>query len=155
MAFEILLKAATRELEETEAEWKLRLRQLNRDIQATKLELRRTQLYALGIVSGITSMLSVLVGFLPQPLQIVGSAIVNLVQTTVSTLVALAAAYTAGGPWFWVQAIMTGIAIGFAAVGLVTAVMGQQQLETDVERFGRGVHDVLRGLDNLRYNLGV
>ena len=151
----VKLRADDSELEEKEAEWRLRLRQLNRDISHTKLELRRTQLYAIGVLSSVVSIASSLMMFLPEPFRVIGQAAVNVVTTTISALSAVALAFTAGGPLFWFQAAIAAVAVGIAVYSLGAVVTNQEKMDTDITRFTTMLQRLSNSLTSITHSLGV
>lgn len=154
---DITIKARldTQEAEEQESEWRLRLRQLNRDISQTKLELRRTQLYAVGLMSSIMGITSALITFLPEPFRLVGQAAVGVITTTITALSAVALAYSAGGPLFWFQAAMAAVGVGIAVYSLAAAVTNQERLDDNVTRFTGMLRSLSNSLAGITRSLGV
>ena len=144
----------TSQMEEQEAAWRVRLRRLNRDIQQTKTELRRTQLYAVGVLGSIMSIANTMVAFLPEPFRIIGQAAVNVVTATIQALSAAALAYASGGPVFWLQAAMAAVGVGIAVLSLGATISNQQQLDSDVLKLTNAFRNISNSLTGIMQSLG-
>jgi uncharacterized membrane protein YozB (DUF420 family) len=156
--FDITLRADTTELEETEAEWRLRLRRMNLDIQRTKLELRRTQLYAVTVIGSIMSMVTAVAGMLPEPFRFIGISMVNLLQAVLAALTASAAAMStaaAANPLLIVQAVLGWVAVGIAFIGVMNAVTAQEQINAEMSRLESTMSRMSSSLQGIIHSLGV
>lgn len=144
----------TSKLEETEAEWKVRLRSLNSQINRTRVELKRTQMYGMIVMGSVLGMIRAFVTFLPEPLQALAHAAVTVITSAITAIMATAIAYSAGGPLTMLQAIMAWVAVGIALIGLFQVLQGQREVEAALTEMRAGMGAVEGSLSGLFRTLG-
>lgn len=153
----IKMRADTSELEEKEAQWKLRLRTLNNEINKTRTEIKRTTVYAAVVVGAVMSILNAVVSTLPEPLRLVGTAAVSAINSVVQAIIATAMAFTAAGaanPVMMVQAFIAWVGVEIAMFGLAATIASQQRLDSDIGRLQGQMSQVASGFQNILGALG-
>lgn len=155
MSIEIKARLDTTELEEKEAEWRTRLRALNLEIQRTKLELRRTQLFALGLMGSVVSMASTFVNLLPEPFRAIGQAAIGMLQNVIATIWAISVAYASSGPVGWVFAIISLGGLMVASMAMVSTIEMAGKVDADMQRFQSSMTSFSSSLQGIMSSLGV
>lgn len=112
--------------------WSQRLRQLNNQVKEHERNWGRTIRGTLSAIGMTTMFLRRFVGATASALNPVYTAILDAIMQTVYSLQAISAAYAVGGVTLPFAIVVEGAAIGLAAWGVATAMMGLQEMNSSM-----------------------
>jgi hypothetical protein len=124
------LELDTSEAEKTEAEWQDRLTKLNREAQAVDKALHETVRKAARAAAAVGKLITVFAKVLPESLQSIVNAAVDLVTTAAVTLYTVATAYGSGGVTAPLAIAVSIAALAMSSMGMAAALDAQHAVDS-------------------------